>query len=105
MDRIRNPFSPGAGSPPPELAGREMEVFDLPLGQWHLASRFSDGEIQINIKENIRGRDVLVVQSICRPPNRNGSSRRSRTSSESRRGMRCASARKPVTVSMRFSRP
>src|SRR4051812_15243365 len=23
MDRIRNPFSPGAGSPPPELAGRE----------------------------------------------------------------------------------
>lgn len=23
MDKIRNPFSPGAGSPPPELAGRE----------------------------------------------------------------------------------
>ena len=23
MDRIKNPFSPGAGSPPPELAGRE----------------------------------------------------------------------------------
>ncbi|GAM07979.1 archaeal ATPase [Geobacter sp. OR-1] len=35
MDRIRNPFSPGAGSPPPELAGRQsiLEQADVLLGR------------------------------------------------------------------------
>jgi len=35
MDRIRNPFSPGAGSPPPELAGRQsiLEQADILLGR------------------------------------------------------------------------
>jgi hypothetical protein len=26
MDKIKNPFSPGAGSPPPELAGRDIVI-------------------------------------------------------------------------------
>jgi len=34
-------------------------------------SRFPDGEISVKIKENIRGSDVFVVQSICNPPNEN----------------------------------
>ena len=35
MDKIRNPFSPGAGSPPPELAGRSdiLEQADVLLGR------------------------------------------------------------------------
>lgn len=34
-------------------------------------NRFPDGEIGVKIDENIRGRDVFVVQSICKPPNEN----------------------------------
>ena len=34
-------------------------------------SRFPDGEIFVQVKENIRGRDVFVIQSICEPPNEN----------------------------------
>jgi ribose-phosphate pyrophosphokinase len=33
--------------------------------------RFSDGEIQVEIGENVRGRDVYVVQSVCKPANDN----------------------------------
>jgi hypothetical protein len=35
MDRIRNPFSPGAGSPPPELVGRDgiLEEADVLFGR------------------------------------------------------------------------
>ena len=35
MDRIKNPFSPGAGSPPPELAGRDaiIEQAEVLLGR------------------------------------------------------------------------
>ncbi len=35
MDKIRNPFSPGAGSPPPELAGRStvLEQAEVLLGR------------------------------------------------------------------------
>ena len=35
MDRIKNPFTPGAGSPPPELVGREsvLEEADVLLGR------------------------------------------------------------------------
>ena len=32
---------------------------------------FSDGEIQIEIEENVRGRDVFVIQSTCQPTNNN----------------------------------
>jgi ribose-phosphate pyrophosphokinase len=42
----------------------------LPLGEVEIC-RFPDDEVFVKIKENIRGRDVFVVQSICRPPNEN----------------------------------
>ena len=32
-------------------------------------SRFSDGEIQVEINENVRGRDVYIIQSTCTPVN------------------------------------
>ena len=43
---------------------------------WHFAwaadiRRFSDGEIAVEITENVRGGDVFVVQSICTPGNDN----------------------------------
>jgi ribose-phosphate pyrophosphokinase len=42
--------------------------FDLPLGQ-ATVSTFSDGEIQLEIQENVRGMDVFIVQSTCTPGN------------------------------------
>lgn len=36
-----------------------------------LVDRFPGGEIQVQIKENVRGKDVFIVQSTCEPPNDN----------------------------------
>src|SRR3989338_3838589 len=36
-----------------------------------LLGRFPEGEIQVQIRENIRGKDVFIVQSTCTPPNEN----------------------------------
>lgn len=36
-----------------------------------LCDKFPEGEIQVQIRENIRGKDVFVVQSTCTPPNDN----------------------------------
>ena len=33
--------------------------------------RFSDGEIQVQINENVRGADVFIIQSTCAPTNDN----------------------------------
>ena len=41
-----------------------------PLGQ-AVISQFSDGEIQIEIQENVRGKDVFVIQPTCAPTNDN----------------------------------
>jgi len=50
------------------LVARICEYLDVPLGQLEIRN-FPDGETFVQVKENIRGRDVFVVQSICRPPN------------------------------------
>ncbi len=34
-----------------------------------MVSRFSDGEIMVEIQENVRGKDVFVLQSTCAPTN------------------------------------
>ncbi|MBM6616200.1 ribose-phosphate diphosphokinase [Bacillus suaedaesalsae] len=51
-----------------KLAAEIAEVIGLKLGKSSVA-RFSDGEIQINIEESIRGCDVYVVQSTSAPVN------------------------------------
>ena len=42
----------------------------VPLGGAEIG-RFSDGEVQVEITENVRGGDVFVIQSICTPTNDN----------------------------------
>lgn len=53
----------------PELAMDVAKLIGVPLGECSV-STFSDGEIQINIEESVRGCDVYVVQSTCAPVNR-----------------------------------
>ena len=59
-----------SGTSNPVLAAKIAEYLSLPLGEVEIR-RFPDEEVFVKIKENIRGRDVFVVQSICRPPNEN----------------------------------
>ena len=59
-----------AGNANRPLAEKIAEYLDQPLGEVAI-SRFPDGEIHVKIIENIRGRDVYIVQPTCYPPNEN----------------------------------
>lgn len=59
-----------AGNSNLELANRICEYLGLPIGGAKV-KRFSDGEIQIEINENVRLKDVFVIQSTCSPVNDN----------------------------------
>ncbi|WP_342527479.1 ribose-phosphate diphosphokinase [Chryseomicrobium sp. FSL W7-1435] len=54
----------------PELAESIAKEVGVPLGKLTV-TRFSDGEVQINIEESIRGSDVFVIQSTSAPVNEN----------------------------------
>ena len=58
------------GNANPKLAARVARHLKIPLGQASV-SRFSDGEIMIELLENVRGKDVFVLQSTCAPTNDN----------------------------------
>jgi ribose-phosphate pyrophosphokinase len=51
-----------------ELAKRVVEHLNLPLGK-ALVGRFSDGETMVEIQDNVRGRDIFIIQSTCAPSN------------------------------------
>ena len=59
-----------AGSSNAELAGRICDNIRISLGKITI-HKFSDGEFFVEIGENVRGRDVFVVQSLCNPVNDN----------------------------------
>jgi ribose-phosphate pyrophosphokinase len=56
------------GNANPVLAQEIARHLMQPLGR-ALVGRFSDGEIQVEIMENVRGKDVYLVQSTCPPAN------------------------------------
>jgi ribose-phosphate pyrophosphokinase len=59
-----------SGNAHPELARNICNDLNVPLGK-ALVSQFSDGEVQVEIQENVRGKDVFVVQPTCMPTNDN----------------------------------
>lgn len=58
------------GNANPALAQGVVERLGIPLGKANV-SRFSDGEVMVEINENVRGKDVFVLQSTCAPTNDN----------------------------------
>src|ERR1700690_255279 len=54
----------------PALARRICEYLALPLGR-AIVGNFPDGEISVKIDEDVRGRDVFIVQPTCPPVNEN----------------------------------
>ncbi|MEZ5741202.1 MAG: ribose-phosphate pyrophosphokinase [Burkholderiaceae bacterium] len=56
------------GSAIPQLAGDVARHLNTSLGRINVG-RFSDGEVMVEILENVRGRDVYILQSTCAPTN------------------------------------
>jgi ribose-phosphate pyrophosphokinase len=58
------------GNANPQLAKKVVDRLHIPLGAAQV-SCFSDGEISVEINENVRGKDVFIIQSTCAPTNDN----------------------------------
>jgi ribose-phosphate pyrophosphokinase len=65
-----NDFIIFSGNSNPALSKKVCSYLNVALGG-EKVKRFSDGEIQIEIDENVRSRDVFVIQSTCSPVNEN----------------------------------
>lgn len=58
------------GNANPELAQKISSHLKLPIGKATVGT-FSDGETMVEILENVRGKDIFVIQSTCAPSNNN----------------------------------
>lgn len=58
------------GNANPALAKKIAQCLKVPLGD-SLVSTFSEGEIRVKINEDVRGRDVFIIQPTCPPTNNN----------------------------------
>ena len=59
-----------AGNAHPELAQKVVQKLHIPMGD-ATVGKFSDGETLVELNENVRGRDVFVIQPTCYPTNDN----------------------------------
>ena len=58
------------GNANPDLARRVVRQLHIPLGD-ATVGRFSDGEVNVELNENVRGKDVFILQPTCAPTNDN----------------------------------
>ena len=56
------------GNANPELARAIARHIGVPLGHASI-SKFSDGEVSVELNENVRGKDVFIIQPTCAPTN------------------------------------
>ncbi len=63
-------FTIFSGNSNPKLANKICDYLNVPLGGAKVKT-FSDGEIQIEINENVRSKEIFVIQSTCSPVNDN----------------------------------
>jgi ribose-phosphate pyrophosphokinase len=59
-----------AGNATPKLATDVVKRLNISMGR-ATVGRFSDGEINVEIQEHVRGKDVFILQSTCAPANEN----------------------------------
>ena len=67
---VSNSLMVFSGNANPKLALYVTQHLNIPLGR-ATVNRFSDGEVAVEINENVRGQDVFVLQSTCAPTNDN----------------------------------
>ena len=58
------------GNANPALAREMVRHLNIPIGEAEVGI-FSDGEVAVEIHDNVRGKDVFIVQSTCNPTNNN----------------------------------
>jgi len=68
--RVKDELEIFTGNSNPALAREVCENLGVNLGQAEV-SRFPDGEVMVEVRENVRGGDCFVLQSTCSPPNDN----------------------------------
>ena len=59
-----------SGNSNQDLSEKIAKKIGIPIGK-ALVGRFSDGEVQVELHEDVRGKDVFVIQSTCNPTNEN----------------------------------
>ncbi len=59
-----------SGNANPELAKKVAARLGMSLGK-ALVTKFSDGEVRVEISDRVRGKDVFIIQSTCSPTNDN----------------------------------
>jgi ribose-phosphate pyrophosphokinase len=69
MEKVKQGMKIFSGNANPGLAKEICDRMNIPLGN-AVVSRFSDGEINVQIMDNVRGCDVFVVQPTASPVNR-----------------------------------
>src|ERR1700746_2344365 len=69
-ERVKDELEIFTGNSNPGLAREIAEHLGVKLGQVEV-SRFPDGEVMVEVRENVRGGDCFVVQSTCTPLNEN----------------------------------
>src|SRR2546425_952404 len=69
-ERTKDELEIFTGNSNPALAREVAEHLDVKLGQVEVG-RFPDGEVLVEVRQNVRGGDCFVIQSTCSPPNEN----------------------------------
>jgi ribose-phosphate pyrophosphokinase len=59
-----------SGNANPQLATEIASSLSIPMGKISVG-RFNDGEVFVEVEENVRGRDIFIIQSLCSPANDN----------------------------------
>jgi ribose-phosphate pyrophosphokinase len=59
-----------AGNSNPQLANEIARLLKIPLGN-AIVGEFSDGEVMVEIMENVRGKDIFIIQPTCAPTDKN----------------------------------
>jgi ribose-phosphate pyrophosphokinase len=69
-ERAKDELEVFTGNSNPALAREVCEALNVRLGQVDVG-RFPDGEVMVEVRDNVRGGDCFVIQSTCSPPNEN----------------------------------
>jgi Phosphoribosylpyrophosphate synthetase len=65
-----NAFDIFTGTANPELAEDVSKILKIDIATADVGY-FSDGELNVQIQENVRGHDTFIIQSTCSPTNKN----------------------------------
>src|SRR5713101_10068446 len=69
-DRVKDQLEVFTGNSNPALAREVTEHLGVKMGEAEVG-RFPDGEVLVEVRQNVRGGDCFVIQSTCSPPNEN----------------------------------